>query len=114
MPALRSNSVHLVQEFARRAMGVAYLPTMVAYQDLLEGRLVRVLPEYETDIPYFSAVYPTSHRATAKVKLFLDLLSSTFSMEPEWDRLLGLTQGRAPDLYRGQTDPRILRQGSSI
>jgi DNA-binding transcriptional LysR family regulator len=95
VPALRSNSVHLVQEFARRAMGVAYLPTMVAYGDLLEGRLVRVLTDYETDVPYFSAVYPTSHRATAKVKLFLDLLSSTFSMDPEWDRLLGLTEGKA-------------------
>ena len=94
VPALRSNSVHLVQEFARRAMGVAYIPTMIAYQDLLEGRLTRVLPDYETEIPFFSAVYPTSHRATAKVKLFLDLLSSTFSMEPEWDRLLGLTQGK--------------------
>ncbi len=95
VPALRSNSVHLVQEFARRAMGVAYLPTMVVYGDLLEGRLVRVLTDYETDVPYFSAVYPTSHRATAKVKLFLDLLSSTFSMDPEWDRLLGLTEGKA-------------------
>ena len=95
VPALRSNSVHLVQEFARRAMGVAYIPTMIAYQDLLEGRLIRVLPDYETEIPFFSAVYPTSHRATAKVKLFLDLLSSTFSMEPEWDRLLGLTQEKS-------------------
>jgi len=91
VPALRSNSVHLVQEFARRGMGIAYLPTMVACDDLLDGRLVRILPDYETDTPYFSAVYPTSHRGTAKVKLFLDLLSSMFSMEPEWDRRLGLT-----------------------
>ncbi|MDD1965863.1 LysR family transcriptional regulator [Pseudomonas sp. NPDC089407] len=90
-PALRSNSVHLIQEFARRGMGIAYLPTMVACEDLLQGRLVRVLPDYQTDTPYFSAVYPTSHRLTAKVKLFLDLLSSTFSMEPEWDRRLGLS-----------------------
>jgi DNA-binding transcriptional LysR family regulator len=95
VPALRSNSVHLVQEFARRAMGVAYLPTMVACHDLLQGRLIRVLSEFETEVPYFSAVYPTSHRTTAKVKLFLDLLSSAFSMEPEWDRLLGLTQGNS-------------------
>ncbi|WP_397448929.1 LysR family transcriptional regulator [Pseudomonas sp. NA-150] len=92
VPALRSNSVHLVQEFARRGMGVAYLPTMVACDDLLEGKLVRVLSDYETDTPYFSAVYPTSHRGTAKVKLFLDLLSSMFSMEPEWDVRLGLAK----------------------
>ena len=53
VPALRSNSVHLVQEFARRAMGVAYLPTMIAYHDLLEGRLVRVLPDYRDGDPVF-------------------------------------------------------------
>ncbi|WP_206997205.1 LysR family transcriptional regulator [Trinickia mobilis] len=91
VPALRSNSIHLVQEFARRSLGIAYVPTMVACNDLLEGRLIRVLPDYQTETPYFSAVYPTSHRATAKVKLFIDLLLSTFSMEPEWDRVLGLT-----------------------
>jgi DNA-binding transcriptional LysR family regulator len=95
VPALRSNSVHLVQEFARRGMGIAYLPTMVACDDLMDGRLVRILPGYETDTPYFSAVYPTSHRGTAKVKLFLDLLSSMFSMEPEWDQRLGLTPEKA-------------------
>ncbi|MFK3973294.1 LysR substrate-binding domain-containing protein [Pseudomonas sp. NPDC087358] len=89
-PALRSNSVQLVQEFARRSMGIAYLPTMVACDDLLEGRLVRVLTDHETETPCFSAVYPTSHRTTAKVKLFLDLLSSMFEMEPEWDHRLGL------------------------
>lgn len=95
VPTLRSNSVHLIQEFARREVGIAYLPTMVVYRDLLEGHLVRVLPDFETDVPYFSAVYPTSHRTTAKVKLFLDLLSSTFSMEPEWDRLLGLSHEKS-------------------
>ncbi|EKS70294.1 LysR family transcriptional regulator [Burkholderia sp. SJ98] len=91
-PALRSNSVHLVNQFAHRAMGIAYLPTMIVWKDLLDGTLVRVLPEYRTEVPYFSAVYPTSHRATAKVKLFLDLLSATFAMEPEWDRALGLSE----------------------
>ncbi|WP_077046176.1 LysR family transcriptional regulator [Pseudomonas sp. KK4] len=92
VPALRSNSVQLIQEFARRGMGIAYLPTMVVCDDLLDGRLVRVLSDYETEVPCFSAVYPTSHRTTAKVKLFLELLSSMFTMEPEWDRRLGLVK----------------------
>ncbi|WP_433766175.1 LysR substrate-binding domain-containing protein [Pseudomonas putida] len=92
VPALRSNSVQLIQEFARRGMGIAYLPTMVACDDLLEGRLVHVLSDYETQTPCFSAVYPTSHRTTAKVKLFLELLSSMFTMEPEWDQRLGLAK----------------------
>jgi hypothetical protein len=37
-----------------------------------------------------SAVYPASHRSTAKVKLFLDFLRTRFPGEPQWDQALGL------------------------
>ena len=41
-PVLKTNSVHLLLEFARAGAGVVYLPTMVAAADLLEHRLERV------------------------------------------------------------------------
>ncbi|SAL32203.1 LysR family transcriptional regulator [Caballeronia terrestris] len=100
-PVLRSNSVHMLLEFARLGLGIAYMPTMVVARDLLSGRLVRVLEDYTTDTPFFSAVYPTSHRSTAKVKLFLDILSTQFPMEPEWDRALGLIETKGERNQRG-------------
>jgi DNA-binding transcriptional LysR family regulator len=89
-PVLKTNSVHLLLDFARAGAGVAYLPTMVAAPDLLERRLARVLPEYSAPPLWLSAVYPASHRSTAKVKLFLDFLRTRFPNEPQWDQALGL------------------------
>jgi DNA-binding transcriptional LysR family regulator len=98
-PVLKTNSVHLLLDFARAGSGVAYLPTMVAAPDLLEHRLTRVLPEYSAPPLWLSAVYPTSHRSTAKVKLFLEFLRSRFPVEPQWDKALGL-----PPLDPGPAD----------
>jgi hypothetical protein len=67
-----------------------YLPTMVAAADLLERRLVRVLPEYAAPPLWLSAVYPTSHRSTSKVKAFVDFLRARFQSEPQWDKALGM------------------------
>lgn len=89
-PVLKTNSVHLLLEFARFGAGVVCLPTMVAAPDLLERRLIRVLPEYSTPLLWLTAVYPASHRSTAKLKLFLDFLSERFPGEPQWDKALGL------------------------
>jgi len=89
-PVLITNSVHLLLEFARAGAGVAYVPTMVAAPDLLQRNVVRVLPEYSAPSLWLSAVYPASHRNTAKVKVFIDFLRTRFPSEPQWDRALGL------------------------
>ena len=90
-PVLKTNSVHLLLEFARAGAGVAYLPTMVAAADLLERRLVRVLPEYAAPPLWLSAVYPASHRSTTKVKAFVEFLRARYLREPQWDRALGIS-----------------------
>ncbi|MDB5780652.1 LysR family transcriptional regulator [Caballeronia mineralivorans] len=90
-PVLKTNSVHLLLEFARAGAGVAYLPTMVAAADLLERRLERVLPEYAAPPLWLSAVYPASHRSTTKVKAFVDFLRARYLREPQWDRALGIS-----------------------
>ncbi|WP_206999033.1 LysR family transcriptional regulator [Trinickia mobilis] len=89
-PVLKTNSVHLLLEFARAGAGVVYLPTMVAAADLLERRLERVLPDYAAPPLWLSAVYPASHRTTAKVKAFVDFLRARYLREPQWDKALGI------------------------
>jgi DNA-binding transcriptional LysR family regulator len=89
-PVLKTNSVHLLLEFARAGAGVVYLPTMVAAADLLERRLERVLPDYAAPPLWLSAVYPASHRTTAKVKTFVDFLRARYLREPQWDKALGI------------------------
>ncbi|MBN3785934.1 LysR family transcriptional regulator [Burkholderia sp. Ac-20353] len=92
-PVLKTNSVHLLLEFARAGAGIAYLPTMVAAPDLLEQRLTRVLPDYAAPPLWLSAVYPASHRSTTKVKVFVDFLRTRYAREPQWDKALGIATG---------------------
>ncbi|PXW28290.1 LysR family transcriptional regulator [Paraburkholderia caballeronis] len=87
-PVLKTNSVHMLLEFARAGAGVVYLPTMVAAPDLLERRLLRVLPDYAAPPLWLSAVYPSTHRLTTKVKLFVEFIVERYPREPHWDEAL--------------------------
>jgi DNA-binding transcriptional LysR family regulator len=87
-PVLKTNSVHLLLEYVREGAGVAYLPTILVADDIDAGRLVQVLPDYNPPQLWMSAVYPASHRSTAKVRAFLDFICKRFPSEPHWDRLI--------------------------
>ena len=82
---MRSNSVHLLRDFARIGAGITCLPTLVCSDDLLSGALVPVLPDHDMPPLELLAVYPATHRETVKVKLFIEFLRKRFSGEPEWD-----------------------------
>jgi len=41
------------------------------------------------------AIYPTTHRGTVKVKLFIDFIRKRFAGEPEWDVALAKVPGFA-------------------
>jgi DNA-binding transcriptional LysR family regulator len=87
LPArLRTNSVHMLRDFALTGAGVVCLPTMVCSEDLLAGRLVRVLPDFECPSLELLAIYPATQRRALKVRLFVDLLSQYFATGAPWDR----------------------------
>jgi DNA-binding transcriptional LysR family regulator len=85
---VRSNSVHLLRDFARIGGGITCLPTLVCGEDLISGALVPLLTDYELPALELLAIYPTTHRGTVKVKLFIDFIRKRFTGEPEWDRAL--------------------------
>ncbi|MFZ6044512.1 LysR substrate-binding domain-containing protein [Pseudomonas sp. CR3202] len=89
---VRSNSVHLLRDYAITGTCVVCLPTLVASDDLLEGRLVPVLTDYSLTAFNFSAVYPATQRRALKVRTLIDFLVERISDEPAWDRPL-LEQG---------------------
>ena len=52
-------------------------------KDYIEkGRLVRLLPGYDTPDADIYAVYPQQHRATTRVKAFVDYLAASFDKAP--------------------------------
>lgn len=87
-PNLDTNSVHLLRDYALEHAGLVCIPTLVAAEALLDGRLVIVLPDYTLSSFWLSAVYAPTHRSTLKLKLFLKTLQASFAGEPPWDRAL--------------------------
>ncbi|ANA33700.1 LysR family transcriptional regulator [Ralstonia mannitolilytica] len=82
---MRSNSVHLLRDYALTSAGIACLPTLVVSEDLLAGRLVPVLADYDLAPLHFSAVYPETQRQAVKVRALIDCLVSHHTGEPAWD-----------------------------
>ena len=85
---MRSNSVHLLRDFARIGAGITCLPTLVCSEDLISGALLPLLTDYEMPPLDLLAIYPSTHRGTIKVKLFIDFIRKRFSGRPEWDRAM--------------------------
>ena len=48
---------------------------------LRSGRLVQVLPQYDTPDADIYAVYPQRHQVAARVRAFVDFLASSFSQQ---------------------------------
>ncbi len=69
------NSIALVRQVTLGGLGIGFLPPMLAHEDVAAGRLLRVLPEWNTvSLPIY-AVYPSRKHLAQKVRVFMDLLS---------------------------------------
>lgn len=86
--ALKSNSVHLLCDYALSHAGIVCVPTVTSAEHVLSGRLAPVLTDYPLASLTVLAVFPETHRHTLKVRLFIDYLLSIYAGEPEWDAKL--------------------------
>lgn len=86
--ALLTNSVHLLREYALEHAGIVCLPTLVAGEDIRDGRLQLVLPAYQLSSFRLSAVYAGTLRNAFKLELFIEHIRSAFTRVPPWDAAL--------------------------
>ncbi|MFM7658525.1 MAG: LysR family transcriptional regulator [Burkholderiaceae bacterium] len=84
-PALRTNSVHMLRDYAIDGGGVVCIPTIVAADAVADGQLRLLLPDFQLSHFWFSAVYPKTQRNMFKLRLFLDHITRSFSEIPPWD-----------------------------
>lgn len=96
--ALKSNSVHLLCDYALSHAGIVCIPTITSAEHVLSGRLGPLLTDYTLSSFMLSAVFPETHRHTLKVRLFLDYLVSAFAGEPVWDAQLSAAGVQLPPL----------------
>ncbi|SKA46468.1 LysR family transcriptional regulator [Enterovibrio nigricans] len=78
------NSGSAVLDASLRGLGLAQLPDYYVNQKILSGELVEVLHEYHAPDSAVWAVYSFNRNLSAKVRLFVDFLSDSFSHHLPW------------------------------
>lgn len=71
---LSSNSMFAVRDAVRAGAGISLLGDFAINEDLVSGRLVRVLPEWTGFTAEIFAVYPSTRNLSPKLKSFLEFL----------------------------------------
>jgi len=80
---IQSNSGGSILRLTEAGLGVSLLPDFFVNASLSEGRLVRVLPDWEVVPPTaVHAVYPHSRNVQNKVRIFVDFLAEAFKAPP--------------------------------
>ena len=78
-PRMESDNHDLLMASALAGAGLYHVPLWSAAPYLADGRLVRLMADYEIDPDAFGsqirAVYPSHRRATGKVQVFIDYLA---------------------------------------
>jgi DNA-binding transcriptional LysR family regulator len=69
-------------QLALAGTGVALLAQSVMRADVEQGRLVRLLPEWEPEPVELHALYPSQLNSSPKVRVFLQFLRERFGAEP--------------------------------
>ena len=86
---LKVNNGDMLREAMLAGTGFASLPTFIIGDDLKSGALERVLPDWCVPPIALYAVYPPGKALSAKVRLMIDHLVTTFSPVPPWDAFEG-------------------------
>jgi len=74
-PIMISEGVTSLREAARMGLGVAVLPEWLIQEDLLSGRLVRVLPRWQARELAAQVVFPVQRRLPMRVRAFVDFVT---------------------------------------
>ncbi|HML12133.1 MAG TPA: LysR family transcriptional regulator [Xanthobacteraceae bacterium] len=93
--SLRSNSWVATRGAALAGQGIALMPIVLVAEDVHEGRLTRLLPDYGAGESVVQAVYPPSRHLSVKVRSFLDFVVKRLREQPV---LLGYVTADGADI----------------
>lgn len=77
-PRLRANNGDTCRAAALQGLGIIAQPGFVIEEDLKNGRLVEVLPDWQAEERGIYAVYPTRQYLSGKVRALIDYLEEAF------------------------------------
>jgi DNA-binding transcriptional LysR family regulator len=74
-PRLATDDMAALRQAAIAGVGIVQLPTMMIWQDIDDGRVVHVLPEWRPRAGIVHAVFPSRRGLLPSVRAFLDFLA---------------------------------------
>ncbi|MEP0911589.1 LysR family transcriptional regulator [Leptolyngbya sp. GB1-A1] len=77
--ALCSNNGEVLRDAAVRGLGITLLPTFIVSQELEQGTLKQILPNYHAPELSISVLYPVNRHLSTKVRLLVDFLQEQFA-----------------------------------
>lgn len=84
---IETNSSDAVREMVMAGLGISFRSTWDIGEELRNGTLARVLPEYRgaSEVGLY-AVYASRRFVPLKIRLFVDYLTGLYGSPPYWDR----------------------------
>ncbi len=81
---LCSNNGEVLRDAAVRGLGITLLPMFIVGQELQQGTLQQVLPDYEPPDLSIAVIYPVNRHLSTKVRLLTDFLHDRFGDQRDW------------------------------
>jgi DNA-binding transcriptional LysR family regulator len=76
---LESNDGQILRAAALDGMGILVQPTYIVYEDIVAGRLVPVLDDWDLPRLIINLAYPSRKHLSAKVRTFIDFIAEHFA-----------------------------------
>lgn len=80
-PFLEANDGQILRNAAIDGLGVLVQPSYIVHDDVVAGRLVPVLVDYELPRLMMNIAYPSRRHLPAKVRVFIDFLVEDFRLK---------------------------------
>jgi DNA-binding transcriptional LysR family regulator len=84
---LESNDGQVLRAAALNGLGILIQPSYIIYEDIVAGRLVPVLPDWDLPRLQINIAYPSRKHLSAKVRSFIDFMIAEFDAkdyEKKW------------------------------
>ncbi len=82
---LSANNGDFLCYLACEGHGIIISPTFICWQELAQGRLVELMPDYRVEGLNAFAVYPKTRYLSERARAFIDHLIDYFGDTPYWD-----------------------------
>ena len=90
---LESNDGQILRAAALDGLGILVQPTYILYEDMVAGRLVPVLDDWDLPRLTVNLAYPSRKHLSAKVRTFIDFMVEHFARmnyEQKWNGRFGM------------------------